>query len=126
MKSPAETVNSLIEAISNGDLEAAMRLYEPDAVIVAQPGNIARGRDAVHAAIAGFIALKPVLKSEAFEVVEAGNIALFCSRWSLVGTAPDGNKVEISGESSDVLRRQPDGRWLVAIDNPWGPSIVSK
>jgi uncharacterized protein (TIGR02246 family) len=124
VKSPAETVSDLMAAINKGDLEAAMRLYEPDAVIVAQPGNIARGMDAVRAALAGFVALKPALKSEAHQVVEAGNIALLCSKWSLVGTAPDGKRVEMSGASSDVLRRQPDGRWLVAIDNPWGTAIV--
>jgi ketosteroid isomerase-like protein len=105
VKSPAETVSNLMAAINKGDLDAAVRLYEPDAVIVAQPGNIARGMDAVRAALAGFIALKPALKSEAHQVVEAGIIAL-------------------SGASSDVLRRQPDGRWLVAIDNPWGTAIV--
>lgn len=123
MKSPVETVNSLIAAMHNGDLDAAMRMYEPDAVIVAQPGQIARGRDAVRAALAGFIALKPK-KTEAYQVVEAGNTALYCSKWSLVGTSPDGKRVEMGGMSSDVLRKQPDGGWLVAIDNPWGTSIV--
>lgn len=121
---PADTVNNLMIAINKGDVEAAMRLYEPDAVIVAQPGQIARGRDAVRAAVAGFIALKPTLKGQAYQVVEAGNTALYCSKWSLVGTAPDGKRVEMSGASSDVLRKQPDGRWLVAVDNPWGTAIV--
>ena len=125
MKSPAETVSNLMAAINKGDMDAAMGLYELDAVIVAQPGNIARGRDTVRTALAGFIALKPALKSEAHQVVEAGNLALFCSKWSLVGTAPDGKRVEMSGMSADVLRRQPDGRWLVAIDNPWGTGILS-
>jgi uncharacterized protein (TIGR02246 family) len=111
-------------AINKGDLEAAMRLYEPDAVIVAQPGQVARGKDAVRAAIAGFIALKPALKGEAHQLVGTENIALYCSKWSLTGTGPDGKKIEMAGASSDVLRRQPDGRWLVAIDNPWGTAIV--
>ncbi len=31
----------------------------------------------------------------------------------------------MSGESTDVLRRQPDGRWLIALDNPWGVQILS-
>lgn len=124
MNSPVETVNSLIAAMHNSDLDAAMRMYEPDAVVVAQPGQIARGRDAVRAALAGFIALKPKLKTEAYQVVEAGNTALYCSKWNLVGTSPDGKRVEMGGMSSDVLRKQPDGSWLVAIDNPWGTSIV--
>jgi uncharacterized protein (TIGR02246 family) len=117
-------VEKLMQAINKGDLEAAMSLYEQDAIIVAQPGNIARGKDAVRGALAGFISLKPSLRGQAHQVVEAGDIALCCARWTLVGTSPDGEKVEMSGASSDVLRRQADGRWLVAIDNPWGTGII--
>jgi len=57
--------------------------------------------------------------------VEAGDIALYCSRWVLIGTSPEGKPVEMTGISSDVLLRQNDGQWLIAVDNPWGTSIVS-
>lgn len=124
MKTPVETVNRLMEAINRGDINAAMSLYEPQAVIVAQPGQIARGTAAVRAAIEGFVALKPALKGVAHQVVEAGDIALYCSKWTLTGAAPDGKRVEMSGVSSDVLRRQPDGRWLISVDNPWDTSII--
>jgi uncharacterized protein (TIGR02246 family) len=121
---PLETVKNLIEAINQGDLDAALSLYEPEAVMIAQPGNIARGRDAIRTALEGFISLKPLLKGEANQVVEAGDTALYISRWTLAGTYPDGKRVEMNGTSTDVLRRQTNGRWLVAIDNPWGTSIV--
>ena len=121
---PSDTVESLTEAINQGDLDKALSFYEPDAVLIAQPGTIARGRDAIRTALAGFISLKPSLKGQAHQIVEAGNTALYCSRWTLVGTSPDGKRVEMGGTSSDVLRRQSDGRWLVAVDNPWGTSIV--
>lgn len=122
--SPIDTVQNLLEAINKGELDMALSLYEPQAAFVVQPGKIERGRDAIRAALAGFISLKPSLRGEATQVVEAGDTALYCSRWTLVGTSPDGNRVEMNGISSDVLRRQPDGRWLVAVDNPWGTSIV--
>jgi len=32
----------------------------------------------------------------------------------------------MSGESSDILRRHKDGRWLIALDNPWGAQILPK
>ena len=57
-------------------------------------------------------------------MIEAGGVALYSSKWTLVGTSPEGKQVEMSGTSSDVLRQQKDGRWLVAVDNPWGTSIV--
>jgi uncharacterized protein (TIGR02246 family) len=122
--SPSDTVKNLIGAINQGDIEAALSFYEPEAVIIAQPGNIARGRDAVRAALQGFISLKPSLKGGAHQVIEAGGVALYSSKWTLVGTSPEGKQVEMSGTSSDVLRQQKDGRWLVAVDNPWGTSIV--
>ncbi len=68
--------------------------------------------------------MKPTLAPQSRKVIEAGDIALYCSHWTLKGTGPDGNPVEMSGNSADVLRRQSDGTWLVAIDNPWGSAIL--
>jgi len=58
--------------------------------------------------------------------VEAGDIALYCFRWMLVGNSPEDEHVEMTGISSDVLRRQNDGQWLIAVDNLLGTSIVTK
>ena len=124
MTTPLDTINRLAEAFSRQDVDAAASLYEPQAVLVAQPGQIAHGTAAIRAALGGFIALKPVLKTEAYQIVEAGDTALYCSKWTLTGTSPDGKPVQMGGLSSDVLRRQPDGRWLVAVDNPWGTGIL--
>lgn len=125
MKTPLDTINRLMDAINRGDADAVLSLYEPDAAIVVQPGQVARGTAAVRSAIEGFIAFKPALKGTAHQIVEAGDIALYCAKWTLTGTFPDGKPLEMSGASSDVLRRQPDGRWLVAVDNPWGTEILS-
>lgn len=123
---PARTVARLAEAINRGDLDAALALYEKDAVMVVQPGQLARGAAAVRNALAGFIALKPELRMEAEQVVEAGDVALYVGRWSLRGTDPSGRAVSLHGESSDILRRQKDGRWLIALDNPWGIQVLPK
>lgn len=123
--SPLDIVNSLTAAINQGDLDAALNLYEPDAVFVAQPGRIVRGHAGIREALSGFVSLNPTLRGQAQQVVDSGDVVLYCSRWTLTGTAPDGGKVEMAGVSSDVLRRQSDGRWLIVIDNPWGTSILS-
>lgn len=123
-QNPLDTVNKLIEAINRGDLNAAVALYEPQATLVAEPGKLAKGTDSIRTALQGFIALRPTLKGETHQVIEGGNLALFCSKWSLKGTAPDGKPVEMGGTSSDVLRQQADGSWLIVIDNPWGTGIL--
>ena len=119
-----DTVRNLLEAINQGDVDKALGLYEPEAVFITQPGIVARGKDAIRTALEGFISLKPSLKGESTELVEAGDVALYCSKWTLVGTSPDGKRVEMGGISSDVLRKQTDGRWLIIVDNPWGTNIV--
>ncbi len=124
MRGPIDTVNELVQAINEGAVERAVMAYEPDAVLVAQPGQIARGASQIREALGGFVALKAVLRSEAQEVIEADDVALYIARWSLSGTDPAGNPVTMGGESTDVLRRQEDGRWLIVMDNPWGSRIL--
>src|SRR5262245_27023958 len=124
MPAPIDTVNQLSSAINRGDVEAALALYQADAVLMAQPGQPARGANEVRAALAQFTALKPTLRTQAESVVEAGDVALYIGRWTLRGTDPSGKPVAMEGESSDVLRKQPDGRWLIALDNPWGAKVL--
>jgi len=127
--SPLDTINNLTAAINRGGLAPILNLFEPDAVLVVQalagqPTQIARGDVAIREAYAGFVSLKPTLRRQAQQIVEASGIALHCSRWTLTATSPDGKKVERTGVSSDVLRKQSDGRWLILIYNPYGTSIV--
>ncbi len=124
MPGPIDTVNQLVDAINRGDLDQAVAAYEAEGVMVAQPGKLARGSQQLREALAGFIALEAVLTSEAQSVVEAGDLALYVGRWSLRGTDPAGNPLVMGGESSDILRRRHDGRWLVVLDNPWGAQIL--
>jgi len=124
MARPIDTVNRLTEALNRGDLDGAVALYETNAVLVAQPGVLARGSNELRVALGRFVALEPTLRSEAQSVVEAGDIALYMGRWTLLGTDPAGQPISMGGESSDILRRQADGRWLIAVDNPWGGQIL--
>lgn len=126
---PLDAINNLTAAINRGDLEAMLNLFEPEAGLVVQalagqPGQVARGKVAIREAYTGFVSLKPTLRRQAQQIVEAGDIALHCSRWTLTATSPDGKKMERAGASSDVLRKQPNGRWLILIYNPYGTSIV--
>ena len=122
--SPVDAVVQLVKAINRGDLEAAIALYESGATLVVQPGKMAIGTKALREALASFIALKPILTTEAHQVLQSDDIALYVSKWNLEGKAPDGSIVQMRGASSDVLRRQKDGQWLILIDNPWGPGIL--
>ena len=121
---PEDTVQKFFEAFNRRDLEFLISLYEPKAALVAQPTQIAEGHAAIREALDGFLAMKPTLTPEKKTLVTAGDLALSVVRWTLNGTGPDGSPVRMEGTTSDVLRKQADGRWLYAIDNPWGAGIL--
>lgn len=121
---PVDTVSQLIKSVNQGNLEAAVACYETDAILIVQPGQMATGKKAIREAFAGFIAMKLTITTETHKIIQTGDIALFTSKWTATGTAPDGSPVKMGGMSSDVLRRQTDGRWLIAIDNPFGAAIL--
>jgi ketosteroid isomerase-like protein len=97
-----------------------MALFEPGATLIPQPGQIVTGTEAIREAASGFLGLKPKFDLDFKKAFQAGDIALLFSDWTLSGTDPDGNAVELAGQTSDVARRQPYGSWLVVIDNPFG------
>jgi len=118
---PAAAVERFGDCLNAGDLDGALALYEPDATFQAQPdAPPARGREQIRAALEGFFALEPTIDGEIVKVVEADDVALVMNRWSLRGTQPGGEPLELAGVSADVVRRQDDGSWRVVVDDPWG------
>ncbi len=116
---PEQVNDCLIEAINNADVEAALAMYEKDAAFVTEEGTVT-GTAAVRQVMEAFIALKPKISMVAKEAVQTGDIAVTGGTWSLTGTGPDGEVLEMSGKSVEVVRRQADGTWLFAIDLPNG------
>jgi ketosteroid isomerase-like protein len=125
MSSPQNVITQLVTAINARDLESALALFESSAAFVMKPGVVVSGTAGVRQALESFMALKPTLTIEAQQLVEAGDVAQYCARWSIKGTDPSGRPVQLSGRSSSILRRQPSGAWLFLVDNPWGTEIVS-
>ena len=72
-----------------------------------------------------FLALKPQFDLQLKRTFQAGDIALVLSTWQLKGTDPNGGVVEMAGQTSDVVRRQPDGTWLLVIDVPHGAEAAN-
>lgn len=119
-RTPEEMPRLWAEAFVAGDLDALVALYEADATLVAQPGEVVTGIEAIREALSGLLAMRPTFTLEARKVLQTGDIALSFADWSLAGTGPEGEPIEVAAQTSDVLRRQPDGTWRFVIDNPWG------
>jgi uncharacterized protein (TIGR02246 family) len=117
---PAQVLESIVDGINSGNLDALLSLYEPHAAFAAQPGTLAHGLPGIHASLAAFTAMNGTLDLEVTRVLEADDLALVAGAWSFTGTGPDGEAVTLKGRNADVLRRQSDGSWRFVIDNPWG------
>ena len=125
MASPLETVEQLDEAFNRGDLEAILDFYEEGASVVLEPGRIAKGKDELRTAYEWILGnVKGVAKQEKTHVIEAGDIALFTSKWNYTGTAADGTTLSRESYASVILRKQADGNWRIVVDNSWGPAVL--
>jgi uncharacterized protein (TIGR02246 family) len=119
-QTPEQVYQLFVQALNAGDIERLMELYEPDAVLVVQPGQTVAGHEQVREALQGYIALKGTITMDRPGIVQGADLALLASRWMLEGTGQDGQPVTISGVTADVVRRGSDGAWRLALDNPGG------
>lgn len=120
------TIDAMTSAFAKGDIDGVMATYEPDAIVVGEPGKPVSGTPALRKLFADFVALNPKFTFTRQEVVQAKDIALHFNTWKMEGTLPDGTRVEQGGLSVVVLRKQPDGRWLMVIDDPYGDNLLAR
>jgi len=115
--SPTDLVGELAQAITNGDVDAALALWEPDACIVGPDGSaLARGSDALVGVLRAMIEHGTRFEADVLDVYTAGDLALV--RGALRLTAPDGSTQH--SRSLVIHRRRADGSWRIALDAPWG------
>jgi len=117
---PAEIHRLWVEAYNSGDIDALAALYEPGAAYVAEPGNVRQGTEAVRDILSGYFALDGKVKFDTRRVIGNDDLAILVSDWKLTYAGEDGSPVELSDTTTDVVRRQHDGTWLIAVDNPFG------
>lgn len=121
---PQDLHRLISDAVSTGDLDAYLALYEPGAALARQRGGVAVGADAIRAEITPFLALRGTLTVTTSSIVTAGEIALMHSKGSFSGVAPDGSPIEVpEHDAAEVARRQADGTWLFVVNNPWGSGV---
>jgi uncharacterized protein (TIGR02246 family) len=121
---PEQVIELFTERLNEGDSEGALTLYEDNASFAVRPGEVVQGTHAIREALSAFVALKPTLSGTIEKSLIAGDVALVVNRWNLEGEEPNGAPVRMEGVSADVMRRDADGSWRIAIDDPWGGSTA--
>ena len=104
------------ETFNSRNTEALLGFYEEGAVFVARPGTVVQDGGGLRQAIEGFVGSGFDLQLETKDLLVKEDVALLRASWRLMS----GDMVIMSGESVEIARRQSDGTWKYAIDNPFG------
>ena len=104
--SPEEICCIFQRAMADGDLDAVLDVYDPEAVFLNQCGKVTTSREELREALAPRAAMKARFEYEVRQVVRAGDIALTHTKWVVSG--PERADVY----AIEVARRQADGTWL--------------
>lgn len=128
---PADCDRLLLRAIEAGDLDAAMAIYEPDAVMLKPSGEPMAGLAAIRENFARLVDRRPSFAVEEVRVMRSGDGSLALTALRVVTRFADGQTSQ--SNSIEVVRRQPDGSWRIVLDDPIGgqrggqaPAIVQE
>ncbi|MDQ3738338.1 MAG: SgcJ/EcaC family oxidoreductase [Actinomycetota bacterium] len=111
------------DAFDRADRDGMEAMFEDDAVLLLPPGErLLRGRKAI-CEVAHAFATSSSFEIHDIEVLENGDLAMVYVTRTRTTTEPDGTVQRVTGTTTDVVRQQSDGRWLIVIDNPNGTRV---
>ncbi|WP_035356601.1 YybH family protein [Edaphobacter aggregans] len=122
--SPEHAVELLDRAFNEGDIETVLGFYEEAAVVVTEPGKLARGTQELRSFFDRVMRSGSSAKQLKTHVIEADGVALFLSRWTLHIGNESSNADDRTFIATTVFRKQSDGGWKALIDNSLGPLVL--
>jgi uncharacterized protein (TIGR02246 family) len=115
---PRENHKLFQDRWNQGDVEGLIDLYEESAILLASAEQALTGHGEIRKMLEQMVAMKIRNELELLSLTENGDIALEKTRWTMQIPGEDGRRVEQSGFSTVVLRRQADDCWRMIIDDP--------
>lgn len=104
-KDPNDLERLFVERVAAGDVEGLVALYEPDAILANDDGDVVAGADHIRKFFIEFLATRPQLSSSVqAPALCSGDVALTSSR------------LDNGDITAEIARRQPDGSWLWVVD----------
>jgi ketosteroid isomerase-like protein len=113
---PEEVLELVSQALSDGDLEAVLAQYEHGALLQPWAGNTASAGDSVADILRNLMELRLPLSATVRAVLPTRGLVLVLGERHMQGRGPDGQRVQLSGLGSTVVRQRPDGTWRIVVD----------
>jgi len=110
------------ELVRAADLDGLVSLYEPAACLVHRDGTLATGHDQLRDALSRLTTEPTEIRMRIVQVIACDGVAVIYNDWVARRTRSTGSETEWSGKAIEIVRRQHDGRWLFAIDDPFARS----
>jgi uncharacterized protein (TIGR02246 family) len=118
---PADIYPALLKAFNTGDIDATVACYEPHACFVLKSGHAVRGVVELREMYRATFSYKPDLALDVRKIISAGDdLVLVVVDWKSKTVSSSGEAKVWAGTATDIVRRQPDGTWKLALDNPYG------
>ena len=119
MKRDEQAIRELVEtwmaASKSGDIQTVLSLMADDVVFMV-PGQEPFGKEAFAATAEKMKNVRIDGSSDIQEVKSYGNWAWMRNHLQITITPPDGKTVRRSGYTLTILRKNPDGNWVIVRD----------
>jgi len=115
--SPEGLAPLFVDFLAAGDLDGLVSLYEPAATFQPEPGHLVSGTAAIRESLGRYVAAGARISLVTRKLHLVGDLALMSCRAKVEGLLPGGELLATT--TTEVARRQPDGRWLYVVDDPF-------
>jgi ketosteroid isomerase-like protein len=115
--SPEGLARLFVDFLATGDLDGLVSLYEPTATFQPEPSQLVSGTAAIRESLRKFVEAGARISLDPRKLHLVGDLALMSSRAKVEGLLPDSKLLATT--TTEVARRQPDGRWLYVVDDPF-------
>lgn len=122
---PEGIVDSLLDHFNSRNIEAMLGFYEDDAVVISNSGEPRRGKIAIARELQQSFGFGLPIEIVNRNIYSTDNLASLVLQWKISGKGNNGEKVNITGTSSDYAKKGADGYWRCWFGNPFGVQVRS-
>ncbi|HEY5053866.1 MAG TPA: nuclear transport factor 2 family protein [Solirubrobacterales bacterium] len=114
-----QACHSFLQALGDGDLDAATACFARDACLITPDATAVGGRERIRSVLAQLIARHTEIRVDFSNILISGDVALACELWMIRCDGIEGSRFEQASAPMLVLR-QVEGEWKLAIAAFWG------